>query len=78
MTVIGLVFGLVAGDAQFIDVEHHDIIAGVDVRREFRLVLAAQTMRDFGGEPSQHLACGIDYIPIVRYGFRLGVKCFHC
>ena len=56
MAVVNLVFGLVAGHAQFFGVDDDDIIAGVDVRREFGLVLAAQPACDFAGDAAENLA----------------------
>ena len=46
MTVIELVVLLVAGDLDLVDVGDDDKIAGVDMRRIDRLVLAAQAMRN--------------------------------
>ena len=55
MAVVDLVLGLVAGDAQLVDVDDDDEVAGVHVRRVDRLVLAAQAQRDLAGEAAQHL-----------------------
>src|SRR5204863_2118841 len=41
VTVVELRLGLVPGHAYFVDVGHDDEIAGIDVRREDRLVLAS-------------------------------------
>jgi hypothetical protein len=72
MAVIQFVSRLVTGHAQLIDIYHHDIITAIDVRGEFRLVFAAQPMRERSGEPAQHLVLGVDQIPGVRslMGFR--------
>ena len=72
VAVIELVVRLVAGHAQLIDVDHHDIIAAIDVRREFRLVLAAQPVRERCGEPAEHLVLSVDYVPVALdfMGFR--------
>jgi hypothetical protein len=72
--IVGLIwlgfFG--AGDAEFFHVDDHDVIAGVHVGGKFRLVLAAQEMSDFGGEPTEHLVGGVNQIPIVHDLLRFG------
>src|SRR5450631_2600482 len=60
VAMIEFVVDLVARDLDLVDIRYDDEVAGVDVRREDRLVLAAQTMRDRAGEPAEHLVAGID------------------
>jgi hypothetical protein len=62
---------LVSGQRQAGRVDHHDVIAGVHMRREARLVLAAQHRRDVGRQPPQHQALGIDHQPAPLYLVRL-------
>jgi hypothetical protein len=72
-----LSFGLVAGDLQLFDVDHDDVVAGIDVGRVDGLVLAAQAARDLGSQAAEHLVSGIDDKPVVLDFMRLGGKCFH-
>ena len=58
MTIVLLVFGLVAGDTNLLNVGHNDEVTGIHVRGVFRLVFAAQAASDFGGEAAEHLVCG--------------------
>ena len=39
------------------------MVAGVEVRGEDRLVLAAQDAGDLGGHPAEHEAFGVDDVP---------------
>jgi hypothetical protein len=77
MTVIQLVFGLVARDTQFVGIDDHDIITGVDMRREFGLMFAAQAAGDLGSDATQHLAGSVDDVPAALHFMRLGGKRFH-
>src|SRR5690606_21531717 len=77
VAVVLLVFGLVAGDAKLRGVDHDDEVAGVDVRREFGLVLAPQAQGDLGGQPTEHLVAGVDDEPVALDLVRLGGKRLH-
>jgi hypothetical protein len=77
VAVIELRVGFVAGDAELVHVHDHDAIAHIDVRREFRLVLAAQPMRERCREPPQHLVLRIDDVPVVRDFVSFRGKCLH-
>ena len=72
MTVILLVLGLVSGHAQLLDIDDDNIVAGVHVRGEDWLVLAAQTVRDLAGKAPEHLVRGIDNVPVALDFVRLG------
>jgi hypothetical protein len=65
VAVIELALGLAARDAQLRRVHHHDVVAGVDVRRVLGSMLAAQAHGNLGGEATQHLVLGIDHHPLV-------------
>src|SRR6476469_6905770 len=76
--MVELVLGLVAGDADLLDVRDDDEISGVHVRRVDRLVLAAQPRCDLGREPAEHLVGGVDDVPGVRDVAGPGGEGFHC
>jgi len=61
-----------ARDHNFFGIDHHDIIADVEVRRELRLVLAPENMGDLGCDATQCLTRGVDQIPLLVYflGFK--------
>ena len=43
VAVVGLLAGFFGRELDFVGVDHDDVVARIDVRREFGLVLAAQT-----------------------------------
>jgi PAS domain S-box-containing protein len=53
------------GDAHLGRVDDDDVVTGVHVRREHRLVLAADDLRDLGGEATEDHALGVDDEPLV-------------
>ena len=83
MRIINLLLDLIAGHANFIGVDHDDVIAGIQVRRKARLIFADQHARHFGGQPAENLVSGINYEPVgaflQRFGlFSLGYVRPHC
>jgi hypothetical protein len=58
---------LVAGDPDFPGVDHHDVVAAIDMRGELRLVLAAQAVGDDDGEAAEYDAFGIDQHPALGH-----------
>ncbi len=77
MPMVNLILQLGAGDPDFLRIYDNDIVARIDVRRVLGLVLPAQAPGDFGREPAERLAAGVDEIPVVTDFFRLGRECFH-
>lgn len=82
MTLVYFVFCLVAGDPDLSGVNDHDIITGIQVRGIFGFMFAAQTPGNFGREPAQGLAAGINDIPVTpdirrscNGGFHFGYYC---
>ena len=63
VAVHALVGGLVLGEHDLAGVDDDDVVAGVDVRGEDRLVLAAQDAGGFGAHATEHQAIGIDDVP---------------
>ena len=59
-----LLLGLVGGEHDLVGVDHDHVVAGVEVRGEHRLVLAAQDAGDLGGEAAEHEALGVDDVPL--------------
>ena len=70
--VVELSLELPARDLHLRGVDHDDVVAGIHVRGERRLVLAADDARDLGRQASEHHAFGIDDEPAVLdvAGFR--------
>ena len=62
--VVHLVVELLAGDRDLLGVDDDDEVAGVDVRRVLRLVLAAQRVGDARRETPEGLALGVDEVPL--------------
>ena len=64
---VGLLLGqLGAGQGDLVGVDDDDEVAGVDVGREGRLVLAAQQDRGLGGETAQDDVGRVDDVPLAR------------
>src|SRR3546814_14782082 len=75
--VVLLVGQLVAGDHDLLGVDYHQVIAGIDVRGEHRLVLATQAVGELGGQAAQGLAGGVDPVPVPLDGLVLCGECLH-
>ena len=73
--VIDLLVTLAAGQHNFLGIDHDDIVAIVDMRREGGLVLAAQPMRDDRRQPTQDETLRIDYNPFLLDIRRFGRSC---
>jgi hypothetical protein len=75
--VVLLVEHLPAGDPDLRGVDHDDVVASVDMRRKFGLVLAAQARGDLRGEAAEHLAVGVHQVPSMHDVPRLCCKGLH-
>ena len=63
MPVIDLVGSLVAGERHIAGVDHHDIVAAVEMGRVGWLMFAAKPVSDEDREPPHHEALGVDQDP---------------
>src|SRR5579872_2029556 len=72
-----LLLRLVGREHHFGGVHHDDVVAGVDVRGEDRLVLAPQARGNLGGQASQHETVGVDDVPGPLDVVSLGRKSAH-
>jgi len=52
-----------AGDVDALGVDHHDEVAGVEVGRVARLVLALEDLGDIARQAAQGLTVGVDQVP---------------
>ena len=77
VAVVGLLAGFFGRELDFVGVDHDDVVARIDVRREFGLVLAAQTSGNFGGKAAEHLVTAVDHVPVALDFERLGRKGLH-
>ncbi len=77
MGVINLVGGLGTGNTHLLGIDHDDVVAGINVRSVFRLVLATQAASDFGCQTTQGLAGSVDDKPVALDGFRFSSKSLH-
>ena len=70
---VELLLALVPGHGDLLGVDDDHEVADVDVRGVGRLVLAAQHVRDLGGQATEGLALGIDDVPdpLAVLGIRL-------
>src|SRR5205085_11838285 len=66
VAVVPLLVELVARDVNLLRVHHDNEVAGVDMRRELRLALAAERVGDLRRETAQGLPLGVDEIPLTR------------
>src|SRR4029077_12586821 len=67
-----LVLELLAGELDLVGVDHDHVVARVHVRREHRLVLAAQQGRHLRGQAPEDLAVGVQDVPAALDVLRLG------
>ena len=74
--VIDLLVALAAGEHHLLRIDHDDIVAVIDMRRERGLVLAAQPERDDRGEATDDETRRIDHHPLLLDIRRLGRSCF--
>jgi hypothetical protein len=63
MLTIDLLIFLTAGELHLGRVDDDDVIAGVEKRRERRLVLALQKTSGNSRNSAEHPAVGIDHVP---------------
>ena len=77
MPVVHLLVELLPRDRDLLGVDDDDEVAGVDVRRERRLALAAQAVGDHGRETAQGLPLGVDDEPVALNLARFGAVGLH-
>lgn len=75
--IIDLVFQLVAGHPYFGRIDHDDVIPGINMRREFRLVFTTQPSRNFARQAAQRAPAGIDQVPVMDNLCGFGRKSAH-
>ena len=75
--VVHLVGGFRTGNTHLLGIDNDDVIASIDVRGVFRLVLATQAASDFGCQTTQGLAGSVDDEPVALDGFRFSSKSLH-
>ena len=63
VTVGELALRLARCEHHLVGVHHDDVVTGVEVRGEHRLVLAPQHRGHLGGQPAEHQAVGVDDAP---------------
>src|SRR5690606_12359662 len=67
-----LLLGLGAGEGDLVGVDDDDEVTGVDVRREDRLVLAAQQRGGLAGQAAEDDVGGVNDMPLAGDVARLG------
>ena len=72
-----LLVSLRPGELDLGGVDHDDEVAAVHVRREGRLVLAADELGHGAGQPAERHAGGVDHMPVVADVVRRGGKGLH-
>jgi hypothetical protein len=77
VAIVFLVETLVAGHDHLAGVDHHDVIARVNVGRELRLVLAAQAVGNLGSQAAQNFVISINHEPVALNFMRFCGKGFH-
>ena len=58
-------------------IDDDDVITGVDVRSEFRLMLAAKTACHFAGDTAENLIRRVNHVPFARHLFGFCGKRLH-
>src|SRR5215210_1491434 len=72
MAIVDLVVQLLAGHRDLLGIDDDDEIACVDVRRELRLALAAERVRDAGRETAERLSLSVHEVPALLELLGLG------
>ena len=67
MRIINLLFDLVSGHADFVRVDDHHVVAGIEIRSKTRVIFTDQNARDSSCEAPQNHVSGIDYKPVDAY-----------
>jgi len=78
VAIVGLLRGFFTRETNLVGVDDDDVITRINVRREFRLVLAAQTQGNLSREAAKNLVRAIDHIPVALDFKRLGREGLHC
>jgi hypothetical protein len=58
-----LAVGLAVGQHDLLRIDDDDVVTGIDVGGEDRLVLATQDAGDLGAQTTEHHALGVDDVP---------------
>ena len=77
VTVVRLLARLFSRQLELVSIDHDDVVARIDMRRVFGLVLAAQAECDFGSKAAEHLVAAIDHVPVALNFERLGREGLH-
>ena len=64
VVLIDLYVFLIAGESDFVGVDHDDIVAGVDVWGIFRVVFATEDGRDAGADTAEGFSVSVDDEPL--------------
>ena len=75
--MVHFIFRLGTSDTNLFSIHDHDVVAGVDMRRIFSLVLATQTVRYLAGQAPESLVSGVHDKPVAVHSFRFGTNSFH-
>lgn len=78
VAIVHFVLRFVACDYNFVRVDHDDVITSVHMRCVARLVLAAQTTRDFSRDATKCFAVCVNEEPLAGDVFWLCADSFHC
>ena len=70
---VRLLIGFLTGQTNLLGVDHHDVVACIEMRRIHRLTLTADDARDFSCKPTQRLIRCVYEPPMV-----LDFCCFWC
>ena len=77
VAVVLLVGGLFAGDPYFVSIDYDDIIASINMRGIFRLVLTTQAVRNGAGHASESQVGRVDKQPVLLNLPGFGAESFH-
>ena len=65
VTYIDLVGHFFAGQSHLVGVDHHALVAAIDMGRKARLVLASEDLRDLGSKTALYLVRRVDHDPLL-------------
>ena len=72
MAIVNFIRVLFSSYADFLCIDHDDVIAGIEIRRILGIVFSTQAVCDFRCEPAEYFVGSVDNVPIAFNRIRGG------
>ena len=77
VAVVGFSLRLVTGYLDFLCIDHDDVVAGINVRGKFGLMLTTQAASNLGCQTTERFVRSVDNVPVALDGLRLSTERLH-